>query len=96
MVNPSGVRLRHGLPDDAPVALLFEASGLELLLHRAEPGVNGLGFGGRRVRRHESFADQLRDVFLADRRRVLDRLVHQRLGVGRLVALVVPMPPVAD
>ena len=38
---------------------------------------------------------QLAAVDLADRRMRADRLVHQRLGEARLVALVVPEPPVA-
>ena len=40
--------------------------------------------------------DELRLVQLTDRRMLLDRGVHRRLGVRRLVALVVPVAAVAD
>ena len=40
--------------------------------------------------------DELLHVALADAAPLLDRLVHERLGVGGVVALVVPPAPVAD
>ncbi len=45
---------------------------------------------------HQPFLDQLLAVDLQRRRVAADRLVHQRLGEGRLVALVVAEAPVAE
>ena len=48
------------------------------------------------LRRDQPFLDQLLAVDLQRRRVLADRLVHQRLGEGRLVALVVAEAPVAE
>ena len=48
------------------------------------------------VTREHALGHQLAGVLLPHRRQRLDALVHQRLGVGRLVALVVAVAAVAD
>ena len=63
--------------------------GAELGLHLVEDGRSLLGGD-------DAFLDELRRVLLAHRRPCLDLRDHQRLGVGRLVLLVVAEAPVAD
>ena len=59
------------------------------LLHLVHEGLDLL-------RRDEAILDELPRVLLADRGVLLDELVHERLRVARLVALVVAEAPVAD
>ena len=73
--------------------------GEALLLHLVERDGERLAAARddlvRALHRHVAHAEQALDVHLADRRLAIDRLVHERLRVARLVALVVAVAPVA-
>ena len=45
--------------------------------------------------RQDLFADQALRVLSENSRLLLDLLIHQRLGIRRVVALVMPVPPIA-
>ena len=67
--------------------------GFELGVEAAAPiRLHLLDFAGR----HHAFADELFAVDLERGRMLGNRLVHQRLGEGRLVALVVAVPAIAE
>ena len=74
----------------------FGEAGLERLLNLLQSRGRGVG---RRLGRggvHDALAGQLLGVALADGGGLADALVHQRLRVRRLVALVVTVAAIAD
>ena len=105
LVQPAQCLLGHGgarLATHGAVELVLAGlrRGADRLLQRlVRVGHLLVGLGGHRLGvllAHHLLGLELVRVELAHGRVLLDPLVHERLGVGRLVGLVVPEAPVAD
>ena len=84
--------VRISLVEASPSVPVSTACDVELLLEGRLAGLrDGLGI---RIADHAQ-RDHVSDEVLANRRLAVDALVHLRLRVAGLVALVVPVPPVA-